>query len=76
MTLHLSSELATALIESARRLGVDPETLAIRVLRERFLADASTVNPCDEWEARLLTAATDCGVSVPNSALSSDELYN
>jgi hypothetical protein len=29
----------------------------------------------DEWERRLFGAALDCGVSVPDSALSSDGLY-
>jgi len=31
--------------------------------------------PADEWERRLFAAAIDCGVSVPDSALSSDGLY-
>jgi hypothetical protein len=35
-----------------------------------------SLEPQDEWERRLLAAAVDCGVSLPNSALSSDELYD
>lgn len=75
MVIHLGSELEAALIESARRQGVAPEVLALDALRERFLAAASTVRPRDEWERRLLGVATDCGVSLPDSALSSDGLY-
>ncbi len=75
MVIRLSSELEAALIESARRQGVAPEVLALDALRERFLAAATTVRPQDEWERRLLGVATDCGVSLPHSALSSDGLY-
>lgn len=32
--------------------------------------------PTDEWERRLFAAAIDCGVSVPDAALSSDGLYD
>jgi hypothetical protein len=31
--------------------------------------------PADEWERWLFAAAIDCGVSVPDAALSSDGLY-
>jgi len=36
---------------------------------------ASQLQPRDEWERRLLGLAKDCGVSLPNSAVSSDGLY-
>ena len=40
------------------------------------VAPSSTpVHPQDEWERQLLALAIDCGVSLPDSALSSDELY-
>jgi hypothetical protein len=45
------------------------------VLRERLLASAALTQR-DEWERGLLEAARDCGVSLPNSALSSDALYD
>jgi hypothetical protein len=32
--------------------------------------------PVDEWERALFSAAIDCGVSVPDAALSSDGLYD
>lgn len=31
--------------------------------------------PRDEWERRLLGVATDCGVSPPPEALTSDGIY-
>jgi hypothetical protein len=31
--------------------------------------------PRDDWERRLREAASDCGVSIPDSALSSEGLY-
>ena len=74
MTLTLEVDLEAALNEQARRQGVAPEVLAVNALRERFLA-AAALQPRDEWERGLLEAARDCGVSLPNSALSSDGLY-
>lgn len=75
MVITLDPELAMALNEQARRHGVTPEALALDALRERFIAAGSPVQPQDEWERRLLGVATDCGVSLPHSALSSDGLY-
>jgi hypothetical protein len=75
MVITLGPELEAALNELARRQGVAPELLALNALRDRFLAPARSVEPQDEWEQRLLQAATDCGVSLPHSALSSEGLY-
>jgi hypothetical protein len=75
MTINLSSDLEAALNDAARREGVSPETLALNTLRDRFLTSATTIQPRDEWERRLLEAATDCGVSLPPAAVSSEGLY-
>jgi hypothetical protein len=75
MEIHLSPQLEAALSEEARRRGVAPEALVLDVLRERFLPKIAPVEPRDDWERRLFEAAIDCGVSVPDSALSSDGLY-
>lgn len=49
---------------------------AIRAVALRNAAGRmSPVEPRDDWERRLFGAALDCGVSVPDSALSSDRLY-
>lgn len=75
MVIRLSAELEAALNESARRQGVAPEVLADAVLRERFLSAGTPLTPRDEWERTVLGAATDCGVSLPHSAVSSEGLY-
>lgn len=64
-----------AVREIAIRQGVAPETLVLNTLRERILA-AIALHPRDEWERGLLAAARDCGVSLPDSALSSEGLYD
>jgi len=75
MVINLDSELEAALVERARQQGVSPEALAINALREEFLA-AAALQPQDEWERGLLAAARECGVSLPDSALSSEALYD
>ena len=76
MVISLGPELEAALSEAARRLGQAPEALAVNALRERFLGLAVSIQPRDDWERGLLDAARDCGVSLPDSALSSEELYD
>jgi hypothetical protein len=76
MVITLGPELEAALKEAARQRGVAPEMLALNALRERFLDTAARLQPRDEWERGLLEAARDCGVSLPDSALSSEGLYD
>lgn len=76
MTINLTPQLAAALQEQARQNGVAPESLALDVLRERFLPIKMEVEPRDEWERGLIEAARDWGISLPNSAMSSEELYD
>lgn len=73
--IKLSPELEAALQESARRQGVAPEALADRVLRDQFLTPGASFASRDEWERTVLGLATNCGVSLPHSALSSEGLY-
>ena len=75
VVIKLPPEIEAALIESARRQGVSPEALANSVLRERFISAAAVLVPRDEWERAILGLASDCGVSLPHSALSSEGLY-
>ncbi len=75
MVIHLTAELEAVLSDQARRSGVSAEDMALDALRERFLRNVGPVEARDEWERRLFDAAVDCGVSVPDSALSSEELY-
>jgi hypothetical protein len=75
MVITLGPDLETALSNQARTQGVAPEELAINALRERFLVPPQRLQPRDEWERGLLEAATDCGVSLSNEAVSSEGLY-
>ena len=75
MVIKLDPQLEAALVESARRQGVTPDALAISVLQERLLPPGPPCESQDEWERNLLSLATDCGVSLPHSALSSEGLY-
>ena len=75
MVITLGAELEAALNEAARRQGVAPETLALDILRERFVATAAPLEPRDEWERGLLEAARPWGVSLADAALTSEGLY-
>lgn len=75
MVITLGPDLEAALNDLARKQGIAPEVLALNALRERFLATARQIQPRDEWERRLLEAATDCGVALSDEAVSSEGLY-
>jgi hypothetical protein len=75
MEIHLTPELEAALNQAAGQQGVAPEAVVIHTLKERFLPGLK-IQPRDEWERGLLDAARDCGVSLPDSALTSDALYD
>jgi hypothetical protein len=76
MVIKLTPDLETAISEAAVQRRMAPEVLALAVLRERFLGTASVLQPQDEWERGLLAAARECGVSLSDSALSSEGLYD
>jgi hypothetical protein len=61
--------------ELARRRGVAADVLALGALREWLLAVAKPVRPSDEWEALILKAGTNCGISLSDKTLSSEGLY-
>jgi hypothetical protein len=74
MVITLDAGLEAALNDLAHRQGITPEAGALKVLRERFAVPPMA--PRDEWERRLLSAASDCGVSLSNEAVSSEGLYD
>lgn len=74
MVVNLPPQLETALNKMALRQGIAPEVLALNVLQERILT-ADLLEPRDEWQRGLRQVATDCGVSLPNEALSSEGIY-
>ncbi len=71
MVIELDAELERDLADSAARDGVTPEVLAAKILRESLV-----LLPRDDWERRLLAGAIDCGVSLPNEALTSEAMYD
>lgn len=75
MVLTLPPHLESALAEQARQRGVAPEALALELLR-RSLTPLDPPAPNDDWERKLLSAATDCGVSLPDAALSREAMYD
>lgn len=75
MVITLPPQIEAALAEQASRRGVAPEELALDVLR-RHLLSTTPPQPRDEWERKLFSLAIDCGVSLPDSALSREELYD
>lgn len=75
MGINLGPDLQAALNEAARQQGIEPEALIVTTLRDHFLP-TRPFQPQDDWERLLLDAASDCGVSLPDSAVSSEELYD
>lgn len=76
MVIEVGPDLETVLNQRAREQGVSPQQLAVAALRSQFLAARRSIEPRDEWERRLLAAASDCGVSLSNEAVSSEGLYD
>jgi len=75
MVITLPPELEAVLNELARHQGVAPEALALSALRDRLIALTDAIQTRDEWERLVLQAGTNCGVSLPHTALSSEGLY-
>ena len=76
MVITLGPDLEVALNELANRQGLAPEELAVNALRERFLPAPPLLEPRDEWERGLRALARNCGVSLPDSAVSREGLYD
>jgi hypothetical protein len=75
MTIVLEPDLEAAVREVARRQGVAPEEVALDALRRQLLLRAPVIEPQDEWERNLLALTRNCGVSLSDSALSREEMY-
>jgi hypothetical protein len=74
MVLNLGSDLEAILNEAASRQGITAEELAIKALEDRYVRPR--IQPKDDWGRTLLAAASDCGVSLSNEAVSSEGLYD
>jgi hypothetical protein len=75
MVVNLPPDLETALKEAAQKRGIPPEAVAISALRKQFLPSTDLWESRDEWERTLRSIAKDCGVSLPDVAVSSEGLY-
>ncbi len=76
MVITLTPEIEAALNELSHRHGVNPEVLALETFRDRLNALIEKYEPRDEWERMIKNVGTNCGVSLPHSALSSEGLYD
>ena len=63
MVITLGPELESALNKFAQEKGIAPEQAALSVLRQRLLAWDDRLEPHNEWERRLLSIASDCGIA-------------
>jgi len=70
MTMTPSPELEAKLAQHAARGNQDPETSAKWILDEILGLPSLPFLPRDSWERDLLAAASECGVSLSNEALS------
>ena len=52
-----------------------PDKARVKLTIDAQSGSESAVQPQDEWERRLLGVAQDCGVSLPDLAVSSEGLY-
>ncbi|HLJ96890.1 MAG TPA: hypothetical protein VKU02_27245 [Gemmataceae bacterium] len=80
MTITLTPDIEQAVIEEAQHRGTTPESLALEVLREKFVPcrPATPLPPqaLDDWERTLLNTGTSCGISLPHEAVGSEGLYD
>lgn len=74
VTIELDEPLSAALDVEARRRGIEPGALAVRLLREHV--PPLPIEPRDEWERSLLAQARDYGVSLSDEALSREHMYD
>ncbi len=80
MTITLTSEIENALMEQARKQGTMPERLALDSLHERFVESGVSnvpqlIEPRDDWERLLASAASDAGVSLSDEQVSRETIY-
>ena len=80
MTITLTPDLEKVVLQKARDQGITPEAIVLNAIREKLglgpPVRPSIIEPRDEWERRLLSVGTPCGVSVSDEALSSEGLYD
>jgi predicted DNA-binding antitoxin AbrB/MazE fold protein len=74
MTIQVEATYENGVLKLDRSLPFkEQERVHVTVERK---ASVTQPEPADEWERLLRSVATDCGVSLPNSALSREKLYD
>ena len=76
MSITLDAELEAKIKDLARQQGKTPEQVVSDILRAQLIKPVPMIVPQDDWERRLLAAASDCGVSLSNEALSRESIYD
>ena len=76
MTITLGPKLEAALNDLARKQGLSPDALAVKVLSQHLLDIPGAIEPNDDWERRLLGFAIPCGVSLSNEDLDREKMYD
>jgi hypothetical protein len=74
MVIQIGQELETVLNEYARRQGISAENLALATLQDRFLPTVEDESR-DDWERKLRRLRVDCGVSLSDTAVGSEGIY-
>ena len=75
MTITLPPDLESAVVQRARENGISAEALVISAVRAQMDESPRLPQPRDDWERLVLSLGTNCGVSLPPEALTSEGLY-
>lgn len=76
MTINLDAELEAKLTALAEANGMAPDEYVRLLLRQQVVPKAVRPLSDEEFERRLRSIATDCGVSLTNEQLSREEMYD
>ena len=76
MIIEINGELEAAIAAAAMNAGTTTEELALRCLNSAFSKPTEHYMPRDEWERQMFSIISDCGISLPDSVLSSDGYYD
>ena len=80
MTITLPTEIEVAVQQLAYETGTTAEAVVVDILRDKLrgtsVRPTLPFEPRDEWEAKLLSIGTPCGVSLSDEAFSREELYD
>jgi hypothetical protein len=74
MSQHVDAIFDSGILHLLTPLAL-PDKTVVKLIVDSPGDVGPTVEPQDEWERSLLGIGEDCGVSLPDSAVGSDELY-